>query len=266
MDTVLYQKLKIEIHSTTGINLDSYKDEQMRRRLDAWLVRTGARSWEDYIIRLRTDKEENTRFRNYLTINVTEFFRDFDKWEQLKKNILPNLLHDSINLRGLGDGLRVWSAGCSIGAEPYSLTMILNDLAPNRRHFILATDLDRGALAKATAGGPYLLEEIKNVPEPYKKLYFHQNGDKAVIQENLIKKITFKEHNLLSDPYERDLDLIICRNVVIYFTTEAKDYIFRNFHQSLRTGGILFLGGTEIIPRPNELGFTSSGISFYKKL
>jgi chemotaxis protein methyltransferase CheR len=266
MEQAVYIKVKKAVLDILNINLDSYKDEQMKRRLDAWLVRAGTSTWEEYFTRVRSDAAENSRFRNYLTINVTEFFRDIEKWTYLRQNIIPELMKDANHSRLLGDGLKIWSAGCSIGAEPYTLAMSLDEVAHGRKHAVSASDLDRGALAKAKAGGPYMEEEIKQVTAAQRASYFKPGGPPYYINPKLISQINFREHNLLADPYEKELDLIVCRNVVIYFTTEAKDYIFQHFHDALRMGGVLFLGGTEIIPRPQELGFASHGISFYKRI
>ena len=266
MELDVYEDVKKKIESILGINLDAYKDVQMRRRLNAWLVRTGAPGWDEYFRRVRQDENEFLKFRNYITINVTEFFRDKDKWDHLKNVILPDLLKANHPGRGLNEGLRIWSAGCSIGAEPYSLSIILEEIARGRQHYILASDLDRGALAKARSGGPYLAEELKNISDDRRVLNLKAGGPPYFIDPKIVQKITFKEHNLLCDPYEKNFDLIVCRNVVIYFTAEAKDHIFKNFHNALRPGGILFLGGTEIIPRPQEIGFASNGISFYRRI
>ena len=266
MEQALYVRLKKDIEATIGINLDAYKDEQMKRRLDAWLVRSGCPGWSEYFARVKTEENEYGRFRNYITINVTEFFRDTDKWDYLRNNILPALLKEAVTIRPLGYGLKIWSAGCSIGAESYSLAIALNEISKGRKNQILATDLDRGALNKAKAGGPYTIEDIKNVSVAQRKKYFNPDGPPHFIQPKLVNQITFHEHNLLSDHYDNDRDLIVCRNVVIYFTTEAKDHIFKGFYSALRPGGILFLGGTEIIPRPQDIGFVSNGISFYKKV
>jgi chemotaxis protein methyltransferase CheR len=266
MELALYNKLKKKIEEVLGINLDAYKDEQMRRRLDSWLVRSGAKTWEEYFVRVKSEPTEFEKFRNYLTINVTEFFRDSEKWKYLREKVLPDLLKETNSLRPFGTGLRIWSAGCSIGAEPYSLAMMIDELAHARKHYLLASDLDRGALAKARAGGPYSEDEIKNLAKEQRSRYLKAGGPPYHIDPKIIKLITFKEHNLLADPYENDMDMIVCRNVIIYFTTEAKDYIFKHFHSALRPGGILYIGGTEIIPKPQEIGFVTSGISFYKKV
>ena len=266
MKPEVYEQIKIKIERSLGINLDPYKEVHMRRRLDAWLARSGAIGWDEYFIIVNEDKKECMRFRDYITINVTEFLRDKDKWAHLRECIFPEMLKETAKFGGTEQGLRIWSAGCSIGAEPFSLAMILDEISRGRMHYILATDLDRGALAKARAGGPYLMEEMNNLTPSQMASYLQPGGPPHHINQKLVSKVTFKEHNLLSDPYDQKMDLIICRNVVIYFKAEAKEHIFKNFHDALRPGGYLFLGGTEIILRPKEIGFASNGISFYKRI
>lgn len=259
MDQELYAQVKRSVKALLDINLDGYKDEQMRRRLDAWLARSGARTWPDYFRRIRVDPEELARFRNYLTINVSAFFRDPEHWQALRQHILPELLR-------VRPCLHLWSAGCSVGPEPYSLAMLLDELTPGRRHYLLATDLDRGALAKARARGPFTLEDVQHVSPSQRARYFEPGGPPFFVREELARHVDFREHNLLADPFEDDFDLIVCRNVVIYFTEEAKGKLYRRFHAALRPGGVLFVGGTEIVPQAQALGFRSWGMSFYQKV
>lgn len=263
MELETYAYVKKNIHTLLDINLDYYKDEQMRRRLDSWLARRDARTWVDYVRRLRSDQEELARFRDYLTINVSAFFRDSERWQTLRNTILPELLSDA---RSRSNPLRVWSAGCSIGAEPYSLAILFDEVIPQQRPTILATDLDRSALAKARQRGPYTLEEIQNLTPAQRATYLVPGGPPFYLKEHLLSRVEFREHNMLTDPFPLNMDLIVCRNVVIYFTSETKDMLYRKFLAALRPGGILFVGATEIIPRPQELGFRTHGISFYQKI
>src|SRR3972149_7401227 len=113
MEPQTYGQVKRSVKSLLDINLDHYKDVQMQRRLDSWLVRSGTPSWHDYFKRLRGDPQELARLRDYLTIHVLTFFRDPERWQDLSQRVLPSLLKAGVRLR-------VWSAGCSIGLEPYS--------------------------------------------------------------------------------------------------------------------------------------------------
>ncbi len=262
MEQDTYEYVKKNIKDILNIDLEYYKDQQMRRRLDSWLVRCGASSWGEYFKKVRSDTNEQLKLRNYLTINVSSFFRDVERWKYLRENILPRLLKEALTSKR-GEGLRIWSAGCSVGPEPFTLAIIMDEVAPNKRHYILATDLDRGALEKARQGGPFTAEDIQNVTPPQRAAYFVPGGPPFYVQEKLIKRINFREQNLISDPFEKDFDLIVCRNVVIYFTTETKDLLYKKFYDALRVGGVLFVGATEIIPRPQDLGLATQGISFY---
>ena len=213
---------------------------------------------------IQKEEEERSKFRDYITINVSEFLRDYDRWETLQEKILPYLLRRENSV--LVNKLRVWSAGCSNGSEPYSLGMLLDEMAPSQFHYLVGSDMDRKALAHAQAGGPYQPNDIKNVsPLRREEKYFHQDGSSYFIKDSLKKKVKFVEQNLLTDPFEPGFDLIVCRNVIIYFTNEAKDFLFKKFNDALRPGGILFLGGTEIISRPRDHGFVNVEVSFYKK-
>lgn len=258
METEVYQQIKGTVKSLLDIDLNGYKDAQMMRRLDSWLVRRGADSWRDYFTRARADDQELSKFRDYLTINVSAFFRDPERWQALRQTVLPELLR--VNRR-----LRVWSAGCSIGPEPYTLAIMLDELTPGVKHTLLATDLDRGALAKASARGPFTAEDIQNVNAAQRSRYFQTGGPPFFVSENLGKRVDFRELNLIEDRFEPGFDLIVCRNVVIYFTDAAKKTLYEKFSAALRPGGVLFLGGTEIMPRPQELGFRSCGLSLYQK-
>lgn len=266
MELEVYADIQRSILQLLNLNLSHYKDEQMRRRLDTWLVRSGAASWEEYFSRLGKDIDERSRFRNYLTINVSAFFRDPERWQYLKDTLIPVLLDESLRLRPNNTGLQIWSAGCSIGAEPYTVAMILDDSSPMRQHTILATDLDRSALKKAQESGPYNQDEIKYLTHHQRDTYLKPGGPPYFVRKTLGRKIQFREHNLLADPFPTGLDLIICRNVVIYLTSESKDILYKKFSDALRPGGILFIGATEIIPRPKEIGLGSVAISFYQKI
>jgi chemotaxis protein methyltransferase CheR len=269
MEDQVYQNIIVHVKRLLGIDLNQYKSEQMRRRLDSWLIRVAAPDWDTYFKRISTEQQDLSKFRDYLTINVSEFFRDSDRWDALRSKIFPGListLQSNRTIQPTTGGLRIWSAGCSNGSEPYTLMMILDEMAPLFHHYILATDLDRSILSKARSRGPYIADDIKNVKPTLVSRYFE--GDKApfYLKEKYSGRITFKEHNLLKDPFEKNFDLIVCRNVIIYFTNEAKAQLYKNFHDSLRPGGVLFLGGTEIMPKPSDIGFQNTGGSFYVRM
>ena len=263
MEAETYTYIKATVKKVLNIDLNYYKDEQMKRRLDSWLVRTRQPGWPEYFKLCQQAPEELSKLRDYLTINVTEFFRDPDRWDMLRKGVMPDLIKEASARPGDPKrGLRVWSAGCSIGVEAYTLAILLDEVTPTFSNYLLATDFDRGALAKAKARGPYNTDEIRNL-SPQQRSHHLDMGTGNFIKETTAKKVTFREQNLLEDKFEGNFDLIVCRNVVIYFTNEAKAHLYVKFRAALRPGGVLFLGGTEIIPRPQELGLRNHGISFY---
>ncbi len=259
MDAEVYSQVKTSIRRALNIDLENYKEEQMKRRLDSWLVRSRLPTWKEYFARIDADADERARFRNYLTINVTEFFRDPNRWEQVRAEVLPALWKTSAG------ALKIWSAGCSTGVEAYTLAILMEETAALRRYSILATDLDRGALHKARSRGPYSGDDIRNLSQAQRQQYVTSSAP-YFAAESLQKRIQFKEHDLLKDPFNEGFDLIVCRNVVIYFTAASKDVLYQKFSNALRPGGVLFVGGTEIISTPARFGLQSFGISFYKKV
>lgn len=254
-----YAFIKREVMTLTGIDLNFYKDAQMQRRLNTFLLRSKHDSWQNYFKDIRADSGELRKLKDYLTINVSSFFRDTEKYKALKETVLTELLHGHPKLR-------VWSAGCSRGQEPYSIAMMLAELTGDfRRHYILATDLDRSALDAAQAGGPYTDDDVAHVSPLLRQRYFSTRDGKHWVNDELKRRITFRQQNLLADRFETNFDLIICRNVVIYFTAPVKDKLYQDFYKALRPGGILFVGGTEIVPKATDIGFRSAGISFYRR-
>lgn len=259
MEAQEYNLIKHRVLKLTGVDLDCYKAQQVQRRLRTYLVRSGHANWSTFFHAISNDSAALARFKDYLTINVSSFFRDLEKFNHLQETILPELLRGHPRLR-------VWSAGCSHGHEPYSLAIALAEAAGfYRQHHILATDIDRSALERAQTGGPYSAEEVEKVPPGLFERYFRAcDGDYYVI-ESLRRKVTFYYHNLLAEPFESKFDLIVCRNVVIYFTAEVKSRLYKQFYDALRPGGVLFVGSTEVVSGATDLGFETMGISFYRR-
>ena len=264
MDPNIYIQVRTSIKRILKIDLTNYKDEQMKRRLDSWLVRSHLNTWTDYFNLVATDAAELERFRNYLTINVTEFFRDPNRWDTLRQEVLPYLMKNPNGVRRT-DELKLWSAGCSIGTEPYTIAIMMAEAAPAQKYILHATDLDREALLKAKSRGPYTQDDIRNL-SPVQRQKYLTPAVPYFVKESLTKTIRFQEQDLFADRFENGYDLIVCRNVVIYFTAEAKNQLYAKFHAALRPGGVLFVGGTEIISGSSDFGFQNFGISFYKKV
>lgn len=242
-----------------GVPLAQYKEPQMKRRLASVMTRRGITAWAAFEKAILADAKLLEAVRDTLTINVSEFWRQPERFVDLQKTWIPKLLAERKQLK-------FWSAGCSIGCEPYSLAMILNEIDPRGMHSIVATDVDVPILARAREGTGYMPAEVRSVPPALAKKYLiEEPGGTFKVAEELKRRITFRKHDLLSDAYPQDLDAILCRNVVIYFTDEAKGHIYNGFSKALRPGGLLFIGGSEMIMRSAEIGFRSAGTNLYQR-
>lgn len=253
-----YEYFKKEIYALTSIDLSSYKENQMKRRIDTLITKRKIDGYEKYVQGLKTDKQLFEEFVNYITINVSEFYRNPEQWRQLDEIIIPDLIQK------FGKNLKIWSAACSTGDEPYSLVMALSRHLPLSNIKIYATDLDKQVIEKAKVG-LYSEKSLASVPEDLKKKYFVKVGPSYKISDEIKARVQFKEHNLLKNDYLNDYHLIVCRNVLIYFTEEAKDDVFKKFYKSLAKGGILFIGSTEQIINYKDIGYERMKSFFYQK-
>lgn len=253
-----YIRFKNHIKTKTGIDLNLYKEAQMRRRLVSLYEKRGFQNFDEFSKGLDTSQDLLNEFLDRMTINVSEFYRNGKRWDVLDKKIFPKLLSENKQLK-------IWSAACSTGEEPYSLAMVLSNHVPLSSISITATDLDENALSRAKLG-VYPDRSVAEVPKDVLTRYFIQDINSFKVKDEIKKTVTFKKHNLLNDPYDSNLDLIVCRNVMIYFTEEGKDLIYKGFSKALRKGGILFVGSTEQIFNPSNYGFESEDTFFYRKV
>ncbi|KAB7672930.1 CheR family methyltransferase [Bacillus sp. B1-b2] len=252
-----FQDFIKSFYRLSGIDLSLYKEAQMKRRLTSLFEKRGFHSFKDYFQAINKDKELLDELLDRMTINVSEFYRNYKRWEILENKILPTLIKHRTPLK-------VWSAACSTGEEPYTLSMILSNKLRPMDFQILATDLDTKAIEKAK-NGTYLERALNEVPLAQKKKYFQSSGSMYKVVDEVKKNVTFKQQNLLSDSFGGPYDLIVCRNVMIYFTEEAKDILYQKFADALRPGGILFVGSTEQIFTPSQYGLETEDTFFYKK-
>jgi len=252
-----FAAFKRKVKASYGLDLDAYKRPQMERRLRANMERCGAGTFQQYYSFLQKDPALVEEFLDRVTINVSELFRNTDQFEVLRTKVLPELFkRHSV--------LSVWSAGCSYGAEAHTLAILLREQTPDRPHSILGTDIDDKMLARARRG-LFRDEELRNVSSARLKRFFQHTADGYEVLPELRHLMSFKKHDLLKDPFRTGFDLILCRNVVIYFTDEAKSDLYRRFHQSLAPGGFLFVGGTERVVGAVEIGFEAAYPFFYRK-
>jgi len=190
---------------------------------------------------------------------VTEFFRNPEKWASLQKKYLPEMI------KKVGPRIKIWSAGCSSGEEPYTWAIILEELRANQAR-ITASDIDSGVLAKARKG-IYEKRSFENTSVDIMKKYFKKVDDERYeVSQKLKSRVNFRKHNMLQENFDKDLDFISCRNVVIYFEMETKNVLYKNFVKALKPGGILFVGSTERIFNYRQIGLKVIEPFFYQKV
>lgn len=254
--TPMWAEFYTKFYRRTGLDLKLYRQEQMQRRILGLVDARGLGNLQELGKLVERDAAEAENIVDRLAINVSELFRNPEKWIEMERKVLPQLREGSSRLK-------CWSAGCSYGAEAFTLASILARNFPGE-HQILGTDIDETALTQARKG-EFSVNDVRGVPKEILKEYFEESGGVWRAKASLKRPLSFKKGNLLEDRFQTGFDLIMCRNVVIYFTDEAKDALYRKFFQALRPGGILFIGSTERIPSARELGFNSPLPFFYQK-
>jgi chemotaxis protein methyltransferase CheR len=254
-----FAALKRQLSALTGWDLARFKEAYLRRRVATRVRATGVLDWAAYGELLRRDPAELERLRDRLTVNVTEFFRDPDFWETLRTLVLPGLL-DAAAKRPKRE-LRIWSAGCSSGEEPYSLALMTLRAAKAQGQGvqvrILASDIDELILAKAREGR-YSEEALRLVPQPLRSEAFVADGALWRVAPWARDAVAFRSLDLFSSPAPPDLDLVLCRNVMIYFSRDLQQRLLRAFHQALRPGAYFATGKTETVLGPVRGAFQCS--------
>ena len=254
-----YHWFQVKMLEKTGIDLTLYKEEQMKRRLTSLKTKHQAASFQEYYRLISDSKDLFNECLDKITINVTEFFRNKQRWDILEHQIMPELLE---NNQGR---LKVWSSACSTGEEPYSLSIMMSKYLRPEHYQILATDIDEKVLGVA-AQGKFPERALKEVSVGERDNYFTECEGTWEIKPIIKKPVQFKKLNLLSDAYDQGFDLILCRNVVIYFTDEAKKLLYKKLANALKSGGVLFVGSTEQIFNPSVYGLEPIETFFYKKV
>ncbi len=253
-----FRQLQQLAYELTGIKLSDHKQNMIYGRLARRVRVLKFRDFDQYCNLLaQHDSAETREFINAITTNLTAFFRENHHFDYLKNTVFPELISTKENRR-----IRIWSAGCSTGEEPYSLAMVVKSI-PALQHWdvkILATDLDSTVLEKARQG-EYAHERCVNIPPQYKKFV-----DAGVIRADVRDLVTFKELNLLhSWPMKDSFDVIFCRNVVIYFDAATQMKLFDRYADILDSGGRLFIGHSENLHNISDR-FVSLGRTIYRRI
>lgn len=238
-DFALFKEL---ILNKSGLHFDENKRDSLRISLLARTTALGLGSFREYYEYLLTRDGEFKELLNLITVNETHFFRDKNQFQALQQKILPELL-------GKKSRVKIWSAGCSTGEEPYSIAMVLREFKKGDA-YILATDVSQQALDKAR-DAIYGERSLREVGDYYKNKYFQRVGRKYKLSEEIRKMVDFRYFNLISDRYppfgQTDWDIIFCRNVTIYFKLESTKRVVEKFYNLLVDGGYLFLGYSETL-------------------
>src|SRR5262245_7002536 len=232
------------LSSTYNFDFREYKEASLARRIRARMTQVRIERYGAYAEYVAQHPDEHVALFNTILINVTGFSRDPEAWKILGNEIIPQIVTDAGDSRAI----RIWSAGCSSGEEPYSVAMLLADhlgsRAPEYHVKIYGTDIDEDALTTARHG-LYRLDQVKDVPAELIDRYFVRDGQLYRFRRDLRRWCIFGAHNLTQAPPLSHIDLVLCRNVLIYFTSDLQERILARFHYATREDGYLFLGRSE---------------------
>ncbi|HST48335.1 CheR family methyltransferase [Jatrophihabitans sp.] len=239
-----FERLLQFLKESRSFDFTGYKRPSLMRRVRYRMRELGVQTFEDYQDMLQLDPDEFTALFNTILINVTSFFRDSEAWQTLREDLLPAILQASGSAP-----IRVWSAGCSAGQEAYSAAMLLHDLMGGdfrERVKIYATDVDEEALNQARQAS-YTEREIRGLPESYRERYFDLNSGRYVFTPDLRRSVIFGRNDLTRDAPISRIDVLLCRNTLMYFNAETQSRIVNRLAFALRPNGVLFLGKAEML-------------------
>lgn len=227
-----------------GINFAEYKPGTVSRRIERRMAVRQVNTLEQYFALLNEEHTEILTLRRELLIPVTSFFRDTEAYEALKRNVVDAILSN----RHMEQGIRIWCAGISTGEEAYSIAMMFLEACDQAKRWptlkIFATDVEQLNIDTASAG-IYPESIIAEVSPEQLERFFNKRGNQYVVKNNLRQCLVFAKHNLLSDPPFTKMDLVVCRNVLIYFSAEAQQRVLRRLQYALKPNSFLFLGSSE---------------------
>jgi chemotaxis protein methyltransferase CheR len=239
------QELKEQIRRDVGFYCDGYKEHCLRRRIAVRMRARGLHTYADYAALLLTDVHEYQKLRDAVTINVSKFFRNPEVWEIVDRRVLPALF-DTVR------PIRMWSAGCAGGEEPFSIAIMLREYAERNnqlnslaRFDVLGTDIDRASLELAERG-EYSTFDFTDIPVPLREKWFLPPAFQKLKPE-IMRAVRFESRDLITADFGTGYDVIFCRNVVIYFERAVQEALFAKFHAALAPGGFLVMGKVETL-------------------
>jgi two-component system, chemotaxis family, CheB/CheR fusion protein len=245
------EDLLIFIRDARGFDFTGYKRSSLARRIRKRMHEVGATDYVDYQDQLESSAEEFGYLFNTILINVTGFFRDAETWTYLQREVMPELLSGAEQAREI----RVWSAGCATGEEAYSLAIAFAEALGTeetaKRVKIYGTDVDDDALRDARVG-VYTAKNLEMLPPELRDKYFEQSGTQYAFRPDLRRRVIFGRHDITRDAPISRLDLLVCRNTLMYFNVETQSQVIDRFHFALREGGYLFLGKAEMLLSDGE--------------
>ena len=243
------------LRRSRGFDFTGYKRTSLSRRIERRIQDVGADGYLGYLDHLEVDPDEFTQLFNTILLNVTSFFRDPPAWDYLRAEILPRLVAEKDD----DEPFRIWSAGCASGEEAYTLAMVaaeaLGPEAVRERVKIYATDVDEDALSQARQAR-YTAKQVEGVPPELLERHFERNGDGYVFSKELRRSVIFGRHDLIQDAPISRIDLLVCRNTLMYLNSETQSHVLARFSFALREGGCLMLGKAEMLLTHSDL-FTS---------
>ncbi|MDQ1276113.1 MAG: chemotaxis protein methyltransferase CheR [Euryarchaeota archaeon] len=243
-----FELLKRAVTGSTGFNCEQYKEAHFKRRINVRVRATSSENYEEYLRLLKRNSTEHEHLIKTLTINVSEFFRNPETFEVIEKEVIPLLIKSRSD--SLVKSVRIWSAGCATGEEVYSLAILMHRvLGKDLEKFrisITGTDIDTLSLEKARQG-VYFENVLKNLDASTKEKYFVKQSERYQVSDKLKGMVRFKRHDMISESCTDRFDLIICRNVMIYFKKEIQEQLQLNFHKTLNKGGFFVIGKAETL-------------------
>jgi chemotaxis protein methyltransferase CheR len=268
----LYQKFVNLIYKKTGIWFEPSKRYFVDKRIDERIAELGLEKYQEYyqFLKFSNDQREMQYLVNLLTVNETYFFRDFPQLQGFAEEVLLQVVKDKVARSNRK--IRLWSAGCSTGEEPYTLAIILLEMLPEPEQWtmeVLATDINTKVI-EAARRGLYSSRAVKDVPNEYLERYFTKRRDQYLLNTQVRNMVHFKFLNLMEEQEmenQLEYDFIFCRNVLIYFDPISRLKVLESFYQSLKDGGFIYLGHSESVGRITNLfkmKRIGNSIAYYK--